>query len=84
MIAAITSFVMFGTICVYDPSNDFGYSCLNFWERPAVHYPTTPACIEASKKMAKDIRKTLTEDNVQIMSLDIICIPVDKQGKLET
>jgi hypothetical protein len=34
--------------------------------------------------MSEDIKKTLTKDNVKIMSLDIICIPVDKQEKLET
>jgi hypothetical protein len=33
------TFMLFGLICVEDPSNQmFGENCFNFWEQPVVHY----------------------------------------------
>jgi hypothetical protein len=33
------TFMLFGLICVEDPSNQmFGENCFNFWEQPIVHY----------------------------------------------
>lgn len=71
-------FALFGILCVYDPAS--GKRCMNFWEEPVIKYELEDCAARAEEK-GKEINDLFTKKGLDILTLEVYCLPVDKQTK---
>jgi hypothetical protein len=69
-------FAIFGIICFIEP--DVGKKCMNFWEEPVQHYKIEQ-CGEQAGKKGKEISDMFYETEIDILSLEVYCIPTKRQ-----
>jgi hypothetical protein len=75
------TFMLFGLICVEDPSNQmFGENCFNFWEKPVVHYKSLDECDRFGKAVAIQIREELKRKNMVLKEGELWCIETTKSS----
>ena len=69
-------FALFGIIYILDPTQ--GQKCMNFWEEPVQHYEKE-TCIKQVHKKGDEINDLFEKDKIEILSLEIYCIPTKDQ-----
>ena len=69
-------FALFGIICFIEP--DLGKKCMNFWEDPIQHYKIEQSAERAGKK-GKEINDMFKDTVIDILSLEVYCIPTKQQ-----
>lgn len=73
------TFMLFGLICVEDPSNKmFNENCFNFWEQPIVHYKSLAECDRFGKAISIQIRRELKDLNIVLKEGELWCIETTK------
>ena len=73
-------FAIFGILCV-SSLDSMDKRCMNFWEEPIVKYETVQECGIAAKQKGKEIELNFTQNNLEIESLEVYCLPIDKYKK---
>ena len=76
----LKTFALFGLICFMD-NNQWGESCMNFWEEPVVHYKSLSDCDNAGKRKAIEIRAVLERNGLTITNGELWCIETTKGKK---
>lgn len=66
-------FALFGLICFLD-NNQWGESCVNFWEDPVVHYRSLAECDNAGKRKGLEIRAYFDKQGLKITQGELWCI----------
>ena len=66
-------FALFGLICFLD-NNQWGESCINFWEDPVVHYKSLEACDAAGKRKGLELRAYFEKNGLKITQGELWCI----------
>lgn len=66
-------YALFGLICFLD-NNQWGESCVNFWEDPVIHYRSLGECDAAGKRKGLELRAYFDKNGLKITQGELWCI----------